>query len=345
MRTLLTYLFIIALCGAAGFGYYHFYKGKVYIYTWDTYAAPEVYAKFEKETGIKVVSEVYNNNDMLAEKLDAGGKFDVVMPSGNYVQTLAKQGLLQPLPPGLRTLASSLSPSVQKPSYDPTYEYSLPIFYGTTGIAVNTAKTSEDVISWDQLFHRPQGETPSIGMLDEGSTVVAVASIALGQKNCDASPAALQALKILLTGQHAFVKNYSADGYYDRLADGDVKMQLAWSSDVYIAREKNKSIKYVYPKEGVELWLDTVTIPKNAPNVKNAIKFIQFVMKPENLAMNAAFAGATPSVEAAKAFLPAEMRNAPEFNIPAGTRTYVSYSCTEEAIAAYKELISALTTK
>ncbi|MEZ0260502.1 MAG: PotD/PotF family extracellular solute-binding protein [Alphaproteobacteria bacterium] len=343
MRSLLSAVFVLLLCAAVGLGYYVLNRGKLYVYTWDTYASPEVFAKFEKETGIKVVAEVYTSNDVLMAKLKEGAKYDIVAPSGNYITQLSKDGLLQPLPAGVRGLASTLSASVQKPAYDPDYTYSLPLFYGTTGIAVNTAKTAEDVTSWQQLFNRPQGEQPDIGMLDEASTVAAIASIALGQKNCDASNASIQPIKVLLANQRAFVKNYSAEGYYERLAAGDVKMQLAWSSDAFIAREKNKHIKYVYPKEGVELWLDTIAIPTNAQSVSKAEKFIAFLMKPENLAENAKFAGATPAVEAAKKFLPAEMRTAPEFNIPPGTRAVVSYSCPEDAIAAYNEMVESLT--
>lgn len=343
MRSFLMTILVLALCAGAGWVTYNFYKGKVYVYTWDTYAAPEVFAKFEKETGIKVIAEVYTSNDVLLAKLKEGAKYDVIAPSGNYVTQLSKEGLIQPLPSDIRGIASSLSASVQKPAYDPTYEYSLPLFYGTTGIAVNTAKTTEDVISWNQFFHRPQGEKPDIGMLDEGSTLAAVTSIALGQKNCDTAPTSIQAIKILLTGQQAFVKNYSSEGYYERLAQGDVKMQLAWSSDAFIARSQNKDIKYVYPKEGVELWLDTIAIPKNVRSLKNAKKFIQFVMRPENLAENAKFAGATPAVDGAKQYLPAEMRNAPEFNIPPGTRAVVSYSCPTEAIEAYNGIVESLT--
>jgi spermidine/putrescine transport system substrate-binding protein len=343
MRTFLMTVVVLALCAGAGWLTWNFYKGKVYVYTWDTYAAPEVFAKFEKETGIKVITEVYTSNDVLLAKLKEGAKYDIIAPSGNYITQLSAGGLLQPLPSDIKGLASSLSPSVQKPAYDPAYEYSLPLFYGTTGIAVNTAKTSEDIFSWNQFFHRPQGEGADIGMLDEGSTIAAVTSIALGQKNCDASPAAIQSIKVLLTGQHAFVKNYSSEGYYDRLAAGDVKMQMAWSSDAFIARQKNKDIKYLYPKEGVELWLDTIAIPKNAHSLKNAKKFIQFIMRPENLAENAKIAGATPAVEGAKQYLPADMRNAPEFNIPPDTRAFVSYSCPAEAITAYNEIIESLT--
>jgi len=342
MRTFLMTVLVLALCAGAGWLTYNFYKGKLYIYTWDTYAAPEVFAKFEKETGIKVIAEVYTSNDVLLAKLREGAKYDIIAPSGNYITQLSKEGLLQPLPADIRSLSSALSPSVQKPAYDPAYEYSLPLFYGTTGIAVNTAKTTEDVNSWNQLFHRPQGAPADIGMLDEGSTIAAIASIALGQKNCDASPGAIQSIKVLLAGQSAFVKNYSAEGYYERLAAGDVKMQLAWSSDAYIARQQNKDIKYIYPREGVELWLDTLAIPRNAPSLKNARIFINFLMKPENMAENAKFAGATPAVEGAKQFLPPAMRNAPEFNIPPGTRAVVSYSCPAEAISAYNEIIESL---
>ncbi len=307
-------------------------KQKLFIYTWDTYKNDDLFKKFEKETGIDVVTDIYSSNDALIAKIKAGGAYDIVMPSGPYIPLLAGEKLLSPLPADLQAMGEKMAANVKNPGFDPKNEHSLPLFYGTTGLAVNTKLVKEEVTSWSQFFTRPADEKKTLGVLDDTGTVMDIAAIQLGRPYCEDNPDTYKSIQALLLAQKPFVKVYGATGYIERMAASDVAMQMAWSGDAYLARKQNKDIKYVYPKEGVEVWIDNLAIPSTSKNPENAKKFIEFVLKPENLAQYAEFSGYVPSLDAAKDLMPAEIKDAPEFNIPAGLNAPVSATCAPKVV-------------
>ncbi|MBI1216380.1 MAG: extracellular solute-binding protein [Alphaproteobacteria bacterium] len=330
-------LFVFA-CALAFSAPAHAEKQKLYIYTWDTYADSDLFKKFEKETGIEVITDIYSSNDTLMAKLKAGGAYDVVAPSGNYIPLLAQEKLLMPMPEDMKKFADGLTDNIRHPAYDPDQTYSLPLFFGTTGLAVNTKLVKEDVTSWKQFFTRPAGEDARLGVLDDVGTVMDIASIAGGHEYCDGSPDTLKALLAMLKAQKPFVKVYGATGYSERLAANEIALQMAWSGDVYRVRQDNPAIKYVYPKEGVEVWVDNLAIPAAAKNVEAAKKFIAFVMKPENMAAYAQYSGNVPSLKTAMPLLPEKFRDAPEFNIPKGVKGEISRTCPAEVNRDYQKV-------
>lgn len=308
---------------------------KLYVYIWDTYADAGLFKKFEEETGIKVITEIYSSNDALMAKLKAGARYDIVAPSGNYVPLLIEQKLLQTLPETVSAIGENLADNIKNPVYDPEYKYALPLFYGTTAIAVNTKLVQENVTSWKQFFDRPPNEAPSLGVLDDTSTVMALASIAIGRKNCDNNEETLKMLQDTLTGQKPQVKVYGSSGYFERMAAGEVAMQMAWSGDVYTARQENPDLKYIYPTEGVELWMDSLAIPASAQNPEAAAKFIAFVLNPQNQAVYSEYSGQIPTNKDTLMYLSDDIRNSPEFNIPPNVHTYPSYACSADVVQAY----------
>jgi len=311
---------------------------KLFIYSWDTYKDEELFKRFEKESGIDVVSEIYSSNDKMVAKLGSGAAYDIVMPSGPYIPLMAKDGLLMELPEDLRKHAEGMDASVKAPSYDAEHKYSLPLFYGTTGIAVNTKLMKEDITSWDQYFKRPEGSAKNLGILDDTGTIADILSLYHGTPYCDDKSETFKTMQATLLAQKPFVKIATADGYVERLQSGDVAMQMAWSGDAFIARGQNKDIKYIYPKEGVEVWIDNIAIPAKAKNLDAAKKFIEFVMKPENMAQYAEYAGYVPSLTAAKDAMPAEIKSAPEFNIPEGVKGVVQITCPPKVVQAYEKI-------
>lgn len=332
---------IIILIGALAGGLFYAAQNsgpRLYVYIWDTYADNDLFKRFEKETGIKIITEIYSSNDALLAKLKAGARYDIIAPSGNYVPLLLEQNLLQPLAPATSKIGENLVSNIQEPVYDPGYKYAMPLFYGTTGLAVNTKLVSEDITSWSQFFDRPSGEAANLGVLDDTSTVMALTSISIGRKNCDGSDETLKMLQGQLVGQKPQVKVYGSTGYFERMAAGEIGIQMAWSGDVYTARQENPDLKYVYPVEGVELWMDSLAIPANAQNPEAAAQFISFVMDPQNQAAYSTFSGQIPTHKDTLTYLPEEIRSAPEFNIPPEAHTYVSFACPAEVVQAYSRI-------
>lgn len=310
------------------------------LFTWDTYASRPVFDRFTDETGIRVIATSYSSNDAMLAELEKGTRFDLVTPSVEYVTYLSKKDMLKRLPRDKGVLLQNrLAPAVRYALYDPEGKWSVPLFYGTTGIAVNTTLTAEQPSSWKQLFTRPADEAPSIGMLDEKNTLWAVAALATGVNTCDITPGTLARLKGLFDGQKPFVKSYKSEGYYDRLAAGEVAMQLAWSGDAYIARRKNADIRYFYPEEGLDLWVDSLAIPSNARNTEAAMKFMEFVTRPDIMAQYAAATGNIPAVADAMPLLPQEMRDAPEFNMPPNAKISFAGTCTKEQKAGFETIL------
>lgn len=312
------------------------------VFTWDTYLAPALFKKFTDETGIQVMADIYTSNDEMLAKLKTGAVFDIAVPSGHYIELLAKENLIQPLPADVRSLGKTLDPTVQNPMYDPEYTYALPALYGTTSILVDGGATSKKIESLSAFFERPAGEAPSLGVLDETVTVMNLASLALGKEFCDAAPETWAALEDLLQKQKPFVKVYGSTGYFERLSGHEISFQMVWNGDAYRARQQNPDIRYIYPREGVEVWIDNFVIPKKSKNPEAAKKFIAFMMRPENNAAFGAVAPATPAVAGAKPLLPTSLRDAPEFNIPAGTPSHHARACPPEVLAAYQEILLGL---
>ena len=338
LKTLVLTLALCALSLPA-----HAEEGKLYVYTWDSYVDQDLFRKFEKETGITVVSDVYSSNETLAAKLKTGGGYDIIAPSGNFVPLLIEEKLLMPLPSDIKELGAGMGANAKNPVYDPNYDYTLPLFYGTSGLAINTKLVKEPVDSWRPFFERPDGEAPSLGVLDDLSTVTNIASLYLGKPYCDNAPETYKAMQALLMRQKPFVRVYGATGYTERLAAGEIAMQMAWGGDIYKVRQDNPDIRYIYPKEGVEVWIDNVAIPADAKNVEGAKKFIEFILRPENSAAYSVSSGNMPAVGAAYDFMPEDMKKAPEFNVPADMHMPVTASCPADVIAAYDKIWSRLT--
>ena len=311
---------------------------KLYLFTWDTYADDDLFKQFEKETGIKVVADIYSSNDVLLAKLKSGAAYDVVVPSGNYVPRLVAEKLLQPLPDDTRLFGDSMAAVVKHPEYDKDNTYVLPLFYGTTGIAVNTKLTDENITSWKQFFDRPADAKKNIGVLDDVGTLMDVASLKVGKPYCDATPDTLKEIQGMLKAQKPFVRVYGSTGYTEHLAANEVAVQMAWSGDAFKARQQNPAIKYIYPSEGIEVWTDNLAIPASAKNLDAAKKFIAFVLRPDVQATYSAFTGMPPSQQKAAEALTADLKAAPELNIPASAKPVVSMACPPNINKLYQKI-------
>jgi putrescine transport system substrate-binding protein len=287
----------------------------VRVYNWSDYIEPAVLEDFTKETGIKVVYDVFDSNDILETKLLAGKTgYDVVVPTGGFLARQIQAGVFQKLDKSKLPNMSNLWPDVMDrlAKYDAGNEHAVNYMWGTTGIGYNIEKIKArmpdaPLDSWKMVFDpdvASKFKDCGIMMLDASDEVTAALMNYLGLDPNSKNPEDFKKAAEHFKKVRANVKKFHSSEYIDALANGDVCMVVGWSGDVVQAKtradeknakqkdEKKKvNIAYSVPKEGAQMWFDNMAIPKDAQNVDNAHAFINYLMKPEVAAKNTEFIG------------------------------------------------------
>lgn len=260
-------------------------SGELNIFVWTEYLPDSVVTKFEKETGIKVnVSTYSSNEDMLAKvKSETPGAYDLLVPSDYMVAQLIAQDMLKPLDFEKLPNFSHIGESYKNPSYDPGNVYSVPYMGGAGAIAVNTAKVDMEITSYADLFD-PSLEGKLV-ILDDFRAVIGMTSKSIGYDLNETDPAKLEEVSDKLMELKKNVVLYDSDSPKSALISGDCDAGMIWSAEVAMAMEEVPTIKVVYPDEGAYLFFDNWVVTKEAKNYENALKWINFVMEPENMAM------------------------------------------------------------
>lgn len=262
-------------------------EGVVRVFNWEDYINEDAIKLFEKETGIKVdYMRFTTNEDMLVQVRTSPNAFDVVFPSDYVIERLIKEDLLFPLDYSKLPNASQLTDWLKDPSYDPNDVHSIPYMWGTVGILYDTTKVKGPIDSWSALFD-PQykGE---IFMLDSIRDSLGLALKYLGYSMNTRDPKQLAEAAQLLIKQKAdgLVKAYQVDETKDKMVSGEGILGVVWSGDAQYAIDLNDKLAYVVPKEGSNVWVDGMVIPKGAQNIDNAHKFIDFLCRPDIAKMN-----------------------------------------------------------
>ena len=270
----------------------------VNVYNWSDYIAEDTIANFEKETGIKVRYDVFDSNEVLEAKLLAGNTgYDVVVPSANFVARQIQAGIFQTLDRTKLPNYKNLDPEILKvlAGYDPDNQHVLPYLWGTTGIGYNVAKIKErmadaPIDSWDMLFKPDivaRFKDCGVSILDTPSEVVPIMLRYLGLPTGSQNEETLAKAEAALMQVRPNIKYFHSSQYLNDLANGELCLVMGWGGDVFQARDRahdannGNQIAYVIPKVGTLMWFDTMAIPKDAPHVDNAYKFIDYVMRAE----------------------------------------------------------------
>ncbi|MCR5320754.1 MAG: spermidine/putrescine ABC transporter substrate-binding protein [Lachnospiraceae bacterium] len=259
--------------------------GELNIFVWTEYLPDSVVDKFEEETGIKVnVSTYSSNEDMLAKvKSEAAGAYDILQPSDYMVEQLISQGMLAELDFDKLPNFSHIGESYKNPSYDPGNKYSVPYMGGAGAIVVNKAKVDRDITSYADLFD-PSLEGQLV-VLDDFRAVIGMTNKALGYDMNETDPEKLAATSEKLAELKKNVVLYDSDSPKSALISGDCAAGMIWSAEIAMAMEEVDSIEVVYPEEGAYLFFDNWVVTKDSPNYDSAMKWIDFMMDPENMAM------------------------------------------------------------
>jgi putrescine transport system substrate-binding protein len=273
----------------------------VNVYNWSDYIDDQVLKDFEAETGIKVVYDVFDSNDVLETKLLAGGSgYDVVVPSATFLARQIQAGVFQKLDKSKLTNWGNLWDMVldRTAVYDPGNEHAVNYMWGTTGIGYNTKMVSErmadaPVNSWD-LVLKPENAAKfadcGIYMLDASDEIIPTVLSYIGENPDSKDPEVIAKAEAVLMAVRPYVRKFHSSEYIDALANGDICIAVGWSGDVFIAAasavEANNGVEISYssPKEGALMWFDMMAIPADAPHPDNAHTFINYIMRAEVMA-------------------------------------------------------------
>ena len=280
----------------------------VNVYNWGEYIDKDLLSKFEEETGIKVIYSNFNTNEDLYVKLKSGGtSYDVVVPSDYMIERMINEDMLREINWENVPNMQYVDEAYQHHSYDPDQLYSAPYFWGTMGIVYNTSLVDEEVDSWSILWDEKYSR--DIIMLDSSRDSIGIALAWLGYSMNSRDPEELEQAKQLLIEQYPLVYAYLVDQTRDIMINGEAALAVMYSGDAVDALDSNEDLAYAVPKEGSNLWFDAMVIPKTARNPENAEKFINFMLEPENAALNSEYVWYSLPSTAAKELLSEELRD------------------------------------
>ena len=270
------------------------------IYNWSDYIAEDTIANFEKETGIKVRYDTYDNNEILHAKLVAGKTgYDIVVPSSTFAPLQIGGGLLAKLDKSMLPNLKNYDPAVQAQiaTIDPGNQYLVNWLWGYTTIGINTAKVKAALGSepmpenpWELFFNTKyisKLKSCGVSTLDAGSEVLPAALHYLHKDPFSKNPGDYQEATALLKSVRPYVTLFSSSGYINDMATGSICMSLGWNGDINIARARaiegktGQDIKAFVPKDGAILFFDMMAIPADASHPKNAHLFMNYIMRPE----------------------------------------------------------------
>lgn len=275
---------------------------EVRVYNWSDYIDEDLLAKFEEETGIDLVYDVFDSNEVLETKMLAGGSgYDVVVPTASFMERQIAAGVFQPLDKSKLSNAGNLWDVIAQRTaqFDPNNAYSINYMWGTTGLGVNVAKVAEvlgddaPIDSLSLIFDPANMEKLAacgVHILDAPDEVIPAALTYLGENPNSHDPDVIARAEEVLAPVAPFIQKFHSSEYINALANGDICVAFGWSGDVLQARdradeaENGVEIAYNAPKEGALMWFDQMAIPADAPNADGAHKFLNFILDAQNMA-------------------------------------------------------------
>lgn len=262
-------------------------NGEVIVYNWGEYIDPETITMFEEETGIKVVYDEFETNEVMYPKVEAGATaYDVICPSDYMIQKMIDNDLLAELNfeniPNSKNIGQQYFD--QSKEFDPENKYSMPYCFGTVGILYNKTMVEEPIDSWSVLWD--EAYTDNILMQDSVRDAFMVALKLNGFSMNTLKEEELEIAKNALIDQKPLVQAYVIDQVRDKMIGNEAAIGVIYSGEAIYTQRENENLEYVIPKEGTNVWIDSWVIPKNAPNQENGEAFINFMCREDIALMN-----------------------------------------------------------
>lgn len=315
--------------------------GKLVLYHWFEYMPQEVLDKFTSETGIEVTMDTYDSNEAMLATLKAGGMgtYDLAVPGDYMVKIMAGEGLLGTIAEGELANKGNIAPEWADPGFDPGRASSIPYQWGSTSFAVNRDVYSGDIQTTDILFNPPGELSGKINMLDSQAEVMAAAALHMGIPQCSTDREQLKALNAMLQEAKQHWASFNSDTAKEVLVSGDAAVGQIYDGFAAKAREEGANVEYAYPAQGYIAWMDNVVLLKDAPNRENALKFMDFLLEPENIAAVTNYTQYNAGVTGVADLLEPALAAQPEKNPHAGAGDGVFIQvCDQETQAVYDQI-------
>lgn len=258
--------------------------GTLVISNWDKYMPENLIPDFEKKTGIKVKLAKHATNEDVMGKLEAanGGGYDLVFVSAPFAESLARRGWAAEIDQAKIPNLRNLYPEARELAYDPGNTHSVPYTWGTTGLCYRSDKVSGTPDSWNDLL-RPSADLKGrVTMLGTDRWLLLPALKVLGYSANTTDPDQLKQARDLLLETKKDLLAYDDTTFYSKLVSGEASLVEAWDGWCNYGIADNRAIRFVVPREGSDLWVDTMVVLDRSENKDAAMQFIDFVLSPES---------------------------------------------------------------
>ncbi len=262
-------------------------NGEVIVYNWGEYIDPETIEMFEEETGIKVIYDEYETNEIMYPKVESGtSNYDVLCPSDYMIEKLLENDLLAEINFDNVPNAENIGDQYfeQSKAFDPENKYSVPYCFGTVGLLYNKTMVDEPIDSWDVLWDEKYAG--NILMQDSVRDAFMVSLKRLGYSMNSLDTAELEQARDELIAQKPLTQAYVVDQVRDKMIGDEAAIGVIYSGEAIYTQRENENLEYVVPKEGSNVWIDCWVIPKASKNKENAEAFINFMCRPDIALMN-----------------------------------------------------------
>ncbi len=280
------------------------------VYNWGDYIAEDTLSRFTEETGININYEMFDSNEIMYTKYKSGAvDYDVLVPSDYMIEKLIMEDELVKLDFNNIPNSEYIDESFKGLAYDKNDEYSVPYMWGTIGILYNTSMVDEVVDSWNILWNEKY--SGQIIMQNSVRDAFAVALKKLGYSANSTSKTEVDQALEALKEQSPLVQAYVIDEVKDKMIGNEAALAVIYSGEAIFTADENEDLAYAIPKEGTNLWFDSMVIPKSTQNQEAAEAFINFMCEPEIAFNNADYIGYSTPHKDAKEMLSDEVKNDP----------------------------------
>lgn len=294
-------------------------EGKLSLYNWGDYINPEILEKFGKEHDVKVTLDTYASNEEMLAKIQAGATgYDIVFPSVHMHDIMSKLGLLAKTDVNRMPGFANIDRAALRAKSDPSGEYCLPYAWGTVGIVYNRKKIPE-LKSWKQFFEYARKNPKKVAMLDDMRETLGVGLILNGKSVNSRKAEDVKAAQELVLAQKANIGAFTYE-VIPLVQSGDLHAAHYFVGAMMYVLEKPDTLAYVIPEEGATMYQEDICVLKSAPNKANALKFLEFMMRPEISVLNTIQQKNGSVNTKAMALLPPALRDNVNINPPAAVR-------------------------